>query len=119
MVCDLWGIHQCFTTSEPIRIHCDNQATILLVTADSVNSGRTKHIDIRYKFAREHHRDFKNIEVVDIPSEANGADGLTRPVLGGNHDRFFRILNPSYFIPKQPAITPVQLLQVAMEHDDV
>ena len=68
-------------------------ASILLVTAEHVKSQRTKHIDIRFKFSKQHHRELKTVQVLYIPSEANAADGFTKPFAHEQHNRFLRLLN--------------------------
>ena len=68
-------------------------AAILVVTAERVKSQRTKHIDIRFKFTKQHHRELKTVQVLYIPSEANAADGFTKPFAHEQHNRFLRLLN--------------------------
>lgn len=63
---------------------CDIQSAIALVTSDYtsdyIKSTRSKHIDIKYKFAREHQRQFETIDLKFISTKENCADGFTKPL---------------------------------------
>ena len=60
----------------PMIIECDNKATVDLVNGHS-SSGGTKHIDVRFMFAREL-KEAGVIKVQWIPTEENEADLLTK-----------------------------------------
>ena len=64
--------------SEPITMYCDNQGAIALVK-NPVKHGRSKHIDIRYHFTREHVEN-GTIILEYIPSDQNLADPFTKPL---------------------------------------
>jgi GH35 family endo-1,4-beta-xylanase len=55
---------------------CDNQGTVDLVNNWS-SSGRTRHIDVRYKFLREL-KEQGLIRVIWTPSHLNEADVFTK-----------------------------------------
>ena len=50
-----------------IPIMCDNTSVISIVT-NPVNHSRTKHIDVRYHFIREHAAN-GTIELIFVPTE--------------------------------------------------
>jgi hypothetical protein len=62
----------------PFPLLCDNQSTLALVQSESVSS-RSKHIDIRYHFIREHVSD-GTFATTWIPTEDMTADILTKPL---------------------------------------
>jgi hypothetical protein len=62
----------------PFPLLCDNQSTLALVQSESVSS-RSKHIDIRYHFIREHVSD-GTFTTTWIPTEDMTADILTKPL---------------------------------------
>ena len=66
------------SNSEPITMYCDNQGAIALVK-NPVKHGRSKHIDIRYHFTREHVEN-GTIILEYIPSDQNLADPFTKPL---------------------------------------
>lgn len=45
------------------QVFCDKQSGIALVTSNFIKSTRSKHIDIKYNFAREQQRQFETIDV--------------------------------------------------------
>ena len=57
-------------------IHCDNQSAIAMMH-NPVHHARTKHIDIRHHFLRDH-VEKKNIIIEYEPTETNTADILTK-----------------------------------------
>lgn len=59
-------------------IHEDNQGCIALV-ANPKHHGRTKHIDVRYKFLRDH-LDCGRIHVAYLPTTDMIADTMTKPL---------------------------------------
>ena len=62
----------------PIQVNCDNVGAIFL-SHNAKASARTKHIDIRYHFIREHVVDGL-VEIVFVRSEENDADIFTKNV---------------------------------------
>ena len=64
--------------TKPVKIYCDNQGAIALVK-NPVKHGRSKHIDIRYHFTREH-VEKGTIELEYVPSNFNLADPFTKPL---------------------------------------
>ncbi len=70
----------------PIAIHEDNRAASLIAKNES-SAKRTKHIDVKY----HHIRDLVNsgkICIVDIASDDQLADALTKPLPREKHERF-------------------------------
>ena len=57
---------------------CDNTSVISIV-ANPVNHSRTKHIDIRYYFIREHAAN-GTIELIFVPTEKQLVDIFTKPL---------------------------------------
>jgi hypothetical protein len=62
----------------PIKLLVDNQSTIKIVNGSKITQ-RTKHIDVKYLYAREHITS-GNLFVQYVPSLQNLADGLTKPL---------------------------------------
>ena len=61
-----------------IPIFCDNTSAIA-ITENPVQHSRTKHIDIKYHFIREHVMN-GTIEMHFVPSEEQIADIFTKPL---------------------------------------
>ncbi|KAG0448351.1 hypothetical protein HPP92_027876 [Vanilla planifolia] len=61
-----------------IPIFCDNSSAICL-SKDPVQHSRTKHIELRYHFIREHVQK-KEIQLSFVPSSAQMADIFTKPL---------------------------------------
>jgi hypothetical protein len=70
-----------FDLSNATLIHQDNQACITLMNGEGPPKNRTKHMDIRYFFIREHIKS-GDIELVYTPTKKMIADLLTKPVTG-------------------------------------
>ena len=71
---------------EKTPIFCDNTSAIL-ITQNPVMHSRTKHIDVRYHFIRDH-IEKGNVELHFIPTENQLADIFTKPL----DDRTFKRL---------------------------
>ena len=80
-LCKDWQI-QC---SSPITIHADNQGTIAM-SKNPILHKRTKHIDIKFHFAREKIQD-KTMELKYCPTHEMVADIVTKPLPRGQIDR--------------------------------
>jgi Reverse transcriptase (RNA-dependent DNA polymerase) len=63
----------------PFPILCDNQSTCTIANTDSISS-RTKHIDVRHHFIRQHLNDGTFITVW-VPTSDMTADIFTKPLL--------------------------------------
>ena len=79
-------------SDSPTPVYCDNSSAIALVTKEFIQSGRSKHIDIKHFFTREQHRDFKTVQVLYVPTAANKADGMTKPLARTKHAQFREFL---------------------------
>jgi len=62
-----------------LKINCDSMSTIYL-TKNKVYHVRTKHIVVRFHFAREIHEE-GDIELLKVHTKENPADMLTKVVL--------------------------------------
>lgn len=62
----------------PVEIFCDNQSAMVLSTTDGFNP-RTKHIDIRHKFAQEAVAN-NEVKLTYIETARQKADILTKPL---------------------------------------
>ena len=67
----------CDTCFIPVTMNCDNQGAIALVH-NPVKHSRSKHIDIRYHFIREHIQRNK-LSLTYVKSDDNLADIFTKP----------------------------------------
>ena len=81
-------------TTNPIRIHGDNQGSLSLVK-NPVNHQKSKHIDIKYHFIREKQAN-GDIEVLYVKSADNVADLLTKPANKLKLDQFHQDLFGAY-----------------------
>ena len=70
-----------FDTTDATVVHQDNQACITLMNGEGSPKNRTKHMDIRYFFVREHIKS-GDIRLVYTPTKEMIADLLTKPVTG-------------------------------------
>lgn len=68
---------------QPIRIFCDNTSALDLAKTTGY-SARTKHIDVRHHYLREH-VESGQINLVHIPTEDMVADVLTKPLNSKKH----------------------------------
>ena len=67
-----------FISTIPTTLYQDNKSTIRLISHKG-NSGRTKHIALRYNMIREAVK-HNNITIEYLPSEKITADTLTKPL---------------------------------------
>jgi len=76
--------------SSPSPIHCDNHSTITLAK-DPTFHARSKHIDIRHHFIRDH---IENEDLITpyVATNDNVADILTKGLARPKHDSFVHIL---------------------------
>ena len=80
-----------YESSGAIKIYQDNQGTIALAKNPTFHS-RTKHIDIKYHFAREQVK-AGNIELEYLPTNDMVADALTKPLSRKKIEEFARAIN--------------------------
>ncbi|KAI7966272.1 hypothetical protein MJO29_002020 [Puccinia striiformis f. sp. tritici] len=79
-----------------IMVYVDNKAAIDLANSETAQNGfRTKHMDIRLHFVREHIQS-KLLKLKYIKSNNNPADFLTKPVGRCTIKRSLQVLNVSY-----------------------
>ncbi|KAI7938193.1 hypothetical protein MJO28_015113 [Puccinia striiformis f. sp. tritici] len=79
-----------------IKVYVDNKAAIDLANSETAQNGfRTKHMDIRLHFVREHVQS-KLLKLLYIKSNNNPADFLTKPVGRCTIKRSLQVLNVSY-----------------------
>jgi hypothetical protein len=69
----------------PITIHEDTQSCIAL-SKNSMTTGRSKHMDVRYHFCREK-GESGDIEVQYCATESMLADVLTKPFVSAKHNK--------------------------------
>ena len=79
----LHEIHQ--DSGSPVTIHEDNQSCIAL-SKNSMTTGRSKHMDVRYHFCREK-VESGDIEVQYCATENMLADVLTKPLVSARHGK--------------------------------
>lgn len=65
-------------TENTFEMRCDNQAAIQIVKNPKF-SHRTKHIDVKYHFIRDHHESGR-LNLKYEPTETNVADLFTKPL---------------------------------------
>jgi len=76
---------------DPTTVNCDNQSAILMCK-NPVFHKRSKHIDIRYHYAREQVEQ-SNVGVKYLRSEEMLADMLTKALLKSKHENCVKYLN--------------------------
>src|ERR1700678_704462 len=84
---------------KPFPIFCDNQSTCTIAKTDAISS-RTKHIDVRHHFIRQHIND-GSFTVTWLPTNNMTADILTKPLMSTlfiHHHQNFGLIVPSYFL---------------------
>ena len=72
-----------YSIEAPIKICCDNISAMDLAKSNGY-SARTKYIDIRHHFIRQH-IDENRIILVHVPTEDMIADVLTKPLFSKKH----------------------------------
>jgi hypothetical protein len=75
----------------PIQLKQDNMSTITIVNKGKPNSGRTKHIAIRYFFIKDK-IDSKEVELEHLSTNSMVADILTKPLQGELFRRHRKVL---------------------------
>jgi hypothetical protein len=68
----------------PVKLFQDNESTIKLLENNMSNSFKSKHIAVRYFYAREKINNGE-LKIVKLPSEKMIADVLTKPMTGAKH----------------------------------
>ena len=81
---------------EKIPIMCDNTSAIA-ITHNPVQHSKTKHIDIRYHFIRDHVVN-GTVEVYFIPTDAQLADIFTKPL---DETRFKFLISELGMLPRE------------------
>jgi hypothetical protein len=79
--------------TQPVTVHADNQGAIALSKNPAYHS-RTKHIDIRYHFIRQHVSENK-VSFPYVRTEQMAADGFTKPVPKDRHKELNRLIGLS------------------------
>ena len=83
--------------AKEIPIFCDNTSTIA-ITQNPVLHSRTKHIDVRYHFIRDH-VEKKNVRIEYVRTEKQIADIFTKPL---SEARFIELRNELGMIEMEP-----------------
>lgn len=73
-------------------MYCDNQGAVEVINNTS-HHGRTKHIDIKACFLRQHIIDSKLADMTHVPSEDMIADILTKPLPKDRHYKLMKQMN--------------------------
>lgn len=73
------------------RIYSDNQSSLALGNNPELHQ-RTKHIDIKHHFIREH-IDAGRVDARYISTHEMAADGLTKSLSEKKHSKFAEMLN--------------------------
>lgn len=79
----------------PTRIYCDNMSAIDLSKSMGCHA-RTKHIDIRHHFIRQH-VELRNVNIQHIGTDEMIADVLTKPLFKPKHQKFIEGLGVKIF----------------------
>ena len=79
--------------TEAIDLFMDNQSAIKLIKNPEYHH-KTKHIDIKYKFVREHF-EWGNIDLKFVPTDKQLADFLTKPLAASKFNSFITFINMS------------------------
>jgi len=74
----------------PFVIKCDNKGTIFLADGQGAST-RSKHIDIKYHFIREHTAK-KVFDIIYVPTADQTADIFTKPLGCTLHERHVKSL---------------------------
>ena len=83
--------------AKEIPIFCDNTSAIA-ITQNPVLHSRTKHIDVRYHFIRDH-VEKKNVRIEYVRTEKQIADIFTKPL---SEARFMELRNELGMIEMEP-----------------
>jgi hypothetical protein len=98
-------MHQGYVTIPPTKVFQDNQSVLALIENGRSTSKRTRHIDIRYFWAKEQ-VEVEEIILQYLPTDRMVADILTKPKQGDSFRKLKRILknwvqSPSRNHPRQ------------------
>jgi len=74
----------------PFLIKCDNKGTIFLADGQGAST-RSKHIDIKYHFIREHTAK-KVFDIIYVPTADQTADIFTKPLGRNLHEKHVKAL---------------------------
>ena len=86
LTCELMGQH---AIQRPSNVYTDNQSAIA-ISKDDVKHQRTKHIDIRHHFIRDHIK--HGINIIWTPTAQQTADILTKPLGRTRHQALRKAL---------------------------
>lgn len=79
-----------FDVEKPLILYTDSMNARHNVLTKT-NSGRTRHIDIRYRWIQEQ-TEQGNFEILHVPTEKMAADGLTKGLERKKHEDFVKLL---------------------------
>ena len=57
-----------------------------------LKQGRTRHIDIRYKWIIDRVKNRRDIGIIHVGTNDMAADGLTKPMIAEKHRQFIQLL---------------------------
>ena len=80
----------CIPLHLPFLIKCDNKGTIFLADGQGAST-RSKHIDIKYHFIREH-TSKKTFDIIYVPTADQTADIFTKPLGRTLHEKHVKSL---------------------------
>ena len=83
-------LKQFFLVTQPVTINIDNKGAGYIGEND-INNKRTKHIDVRYHFVRQHIKQ-KTMELFYVPTAANIADIFTKALAPEPFQKFMKML---------------------------
>src|SRR6266540_2531866 len=78
------------------RILFTDSANAISLVINPLKQGRTRHIDIRYKWIINRVKNRKEIQLAKIGTTEMAADGLTKLLLAEKHRQFIQLLKLKY-----------------------